>query len=225
MRALIAFIAALLLIGPATAQLRTGWGATVTQTSDGAFVLGNPRAARLTEYVSYTCPHCAHFVAEASQPLRAGWIGKGALSLEVRNAVRDPYDLAAAVLVRCGGKARFFANHEAMFAGQDGWMKQVEAFEAKRADAPPAKSAAEQLLAIANGTGLIPFFARRGVTPEQQRICLSDKKTLDVLGAMAKDAWETKKIGGTPSFAIDGNLVDGAHDWAGLRPALPVSPK
>lgn len=225
MRALIAFLAALFLIAPATAQLRSGWTGTVTMTTGGSYVLGNPRAARLTEYVSYTCPHCAHFVAEASQPLRTGWIAKGTLNLEVRNAVRDPYDLTAAVLVRCGGKERFFANHEAMFASQDGWMERVQAFESKRADMPTPKNAAEQLIALANGTGLTEFFAKRGVTAEQQRVCLSDKKTLDTLGAMAKDAWETKKIGGTPAFALDDKIVDGAHDWNGLRAALPVSPK
>ncbi|MFT3964422.1 MAG: thioredoxin domain-containing protein [Sphingobium sp.] len=225
MRAILALLAALFLIGPATAQLRTDWNANVTVTPGGAFVLGNPRATRLIEYVSYTCPHCAHFVGEASEPLRSGWISKGTLGLEVRNAVRDPYDLAAAVLVRCGGKARFFANHEAMFASQDGWMERVQAYESRRAGLPTPKNAAEQLIAIAGGTGLTDFFAKRGVTAEQQRVCLSDKATLDALGAMAKDAWEAKKIGGTPSFSIDGRLVDGAHDWNGLRPALPAPSK
>ncbi|HEX7858160.1 MAG TPA: thioredoxin domain-containing protein [Sphingobium sp.] len=225
MRALIAFIAALFLIGPAAAQLRTDWTRTVTITPGGTYVLGNPQATRLVEYVSYTCPHCAHFVGEASEPLRNDWVRKGTLSLEVRNAVRDPYDLAAAVLVRCGNKNHFFANHEAMFASQDAWMGRVQSYEAKRADMPTPKSASEQLISIATGTGLTDFFAKRGVTVEQQRTCLADKKTLDALGAMAKDAWEVKKIGGTPSFSVDGKMVDGAHDWNGLRPALPVSPK
>jgi protein-disulfide isomerase len=225
MRALIASLAALLLIAPATAQLRGNWVGTVTETPGGSYVLGNPRATRLTEYVSYTCPHCAHFVGEASQPLRTGWIAKGTLSLEVRNAIRDPYDLTAAILVRCGGKARFFANHEAMFAYQQAWMDRVQAFETKRADMPPAKDAGDQMVAVATGTGLTDFFAKRGITPEQQRICLTDKKTLDMLGAMTKDAWETKKIGGTPSFTLDDQLIDGVHDWDGLHAALPVSPK
>ncbi|HEX7873182.1 MAG TPA: thioredoxin domain-containing protein [Sphingobium sp.] len=225
MRAFIAFLAALFLIGPATAQLGGNWTSSVTVTPGGAYVLGNPRAARLIEYISYTCPHCAHFVAEASTPLRSGWIAKGTLGLEVRNAIRDPYDLAAAVLVRCGSKASFFANHEAIFANQDDWMERVQAYETKRASLPTPKNAAEQLISIAGGTGLTQFFAKRGVTAQQQRVCLSDKKTLDALGAMAKDAWEVKKIGGTPSFSIDGRMVEDAHDWNGLRAALPASPK
>lgn len=225
MRALIAITAALFLIGPASAQIRTDWTRTVTVTPGGAMVQGNPQATRLVEYVSYTCPHCAHFVGEASEPLRAGWIRGGALSLELRNAIRDPYDLAATVLVRCGGKSRFFAAHEALFAGQDAWMEKIQAFERRRADTPAARNVSEQLIAIADGTGLFTFFARRGLPVAQQRACLSDQKTLDLLAAMAKDAWEVKKIGGTPSFSVNGRMVEGAHDWNGLRPALPAPAK
>ncbi|MET0360526.1 MAG: thioredoxin domain-containing protein, partial [Sphingobium sp.] len=174
--------------------------------------------------VSYTCPHCAHFVAEASAPLRTEWIGKGRLSLEVRNAIRDPYDLTAAVLARCGGPARFFANHEALFANQAVWMAKVDAYEEARGDRPTPANPSAQLAAIASGTGLDSFMAKRGVTLAQQRACFADKATLDALAAMAKDAWEVKKIGGTPSFVLRGRMIDGAHDWQTVRAALEAGP-
>jgi len=231
MRALFAFLAALLFAIPATAQTparpaATDWSNTVTISPGGAFVLGNPKARRLVEYVSYTCPHCAHFVEEASGPLKAGWVKRGTIGIEVRNAIRDPYDLTAAVLARCGGAARFFGDHEAIFANQALWMEQVQAYEPTRT-ARPEKNASAQLLAIANATGLSAFMAKRGLPVARQRICLADKKTLDLLAAMADDAWRTKEIGGTPSFSLDGKLLAEVHDWAGLNAmltaALPAS--
>lgn len=228
MRAIFALLAALFFLMPATAKppvqkiAAADWSRTVTMGTGGAFVLGNPRAPRLTEYVSYTCPHCAHFVNEASAPLKEGWIKRGLLSIEVRNAIRDPYDLTAAVLARCNGNAHFFADHEALFAGQAAWMEKVQAYEPTRT-ANPAKDASAQLIAIANGTGLTAFMAKRGLPEARQRACLSDRKTLDLLAAMATDAWSAKQIGGTPAFAVDGKLIDGVHDWDSLKAALSTA--
>ena len=84
------------------------WLTRITLSPMGGHVLGNPAApTKLVEYVSYTCSHCAHFVGEASEPLRANYVKGGTLSVEVRNAVRDKYDLAAALLARCGGPKQF----------------------------------------------------------------------------------------------------------------------
>lgn len=224
MRAFLALLAALLLAFPATAQTPkkvalTDWSRTVTLGTGGAYILGNPSARRLVEYVSYTCPHCAHFVGEASGPIKANWVKRGLLAVEVRNAVRDPYDLTAAVLARCGGSAAFFGHHEAIFASQDAWMEKVQAYEPTRM-AKPEKDASAQLIAIADATGLTAFMAKRGLPEEKAHACLADKKTLDLLAAMAKDAWETKQIGGTPSFSLDGKLIADVHDWGALRGAL-----
>jgi protein-disulfide isomerase len=230
MRALLIFLAALFAVGPATAQPSPqpsplqDWNRVVTVTPSGSYVLGDPHATRLIEYVSYTCPHCAHFVAEASGPLRSGWIRRGLIGLEVRNAIRDPYDLTAAVLARCGGKGRFFADHEAIFANQTAWIAKVQAYEEKRGEQPPAKDSAAQLAALAAGTGLSNFMVKRGVSLAQQHVCFADKKALAALAEMAKDAWEVKKIGGTPAFSVSGNMVDNAHDWTALRAALPTLP-
>lgn len=224
MRNLLFLIAALLAFTPARAAA-PDWTRTVTITADGAYVMGNPRApTRLVEWISYTCPHCAHFVAEASKPLRDGRVRRGLVRVELRNAIRDPYDLAAAVLARCGGKARFFADHEALFAQQAAWLPRVEDYERARGDKRFTDSAA-QLADIAAATGLGDFMAKRGLAAPLQRKCLADRKTLETLASMARDAWEARKIGGTPAFAINGALLPGVHDWAALNAALPALPK
>ena len=79
------------------------WTTTVAVTPSGGHVLGNPAAAhKLTEYISYTCPHCAQFDREASDPLRIYYVMSGKLSVEVRHFVRDPIDLTVAMLTNCG---------------------------------------------------------------------------------------------------------------------------
>ncbi len=224
MRALSILLAALFVLPAAVHAKAPDWTGTISIAPGGAFVLGDPKATRLIEYVSYTCPHCAHFVAEGSAPLKNEWVRRGLLSVEVRNAIRDPADLTAAVLARCGGKARFFTDHEAIFAAQDTWLPKAEAYEQDRGQQPAPKDVPAQLAAIATATGLSDLMAKRGLPLAKQRACFADKASLAALAAMAKDAWGAKKIGGTPSFSVGGTMLEGPHGWDALRPSLPALP-
>lgn len=200
------------------------WNHVVTQTAGGAFVLGNPNAkTRVIEYFSYTCAHCAHFMVEGMGPLRTGWVRRGLVSIEFRNAVRDPYDLTAALLARCGGKARFVGNHEALFNNFQAWLPKVQAYEDARDRSADIDQAA-MMADVATKTGLADLLAKRGVTPAAQKVCLADKAQAQAVLAMTQDAWQTRKISGTPYFLVNGKGVDSAHDWASLKPQLPALP-
>src|SRR3546814_3861690 len=102
MTRLLALIGVVMLAGAAAPAPQAGdWTRTVTQTAAGSFVMGNPAApVKLIEYLSYTCPHCAAFSAESAAVLRGRMVKSGKVSLELRNAVRDKLDLAAAALAR-----------------------------------------------------------------------------------------------------------------------------
>lgn len=197
------------------------WIARVALSPIGGHVMGNPAAPiRLVEYVSYTCTHCAHFVGEASAPLKAGYVKGGKVSVEARNAVRDKYDLAAALLARCGGPRRFFGNHEALFANQAAWLEQVEAYDRDPTTRPTDQKAA--LRDIGRQTGLYALMAKRGFTPPQLDACINDPVATKQIVAMTDEAWNKIKIGGTPSFTVNGTLVGGS-DWATLQAALPAA--
>ncbi len=194
------------------------WTARVALSPIGGHVLGNPAApTKLVEYVSYTCSHCAHFVGEASQPLRDRYVKGGKLSVEVRNAVRDKYDLTAALLARCGGPRRFFGNHEALFANQDPWMEKLTAYD-RDAVKPTEEKAA--LRDIGQKTGLYALMAKRGFTPAQLDACVNDPNAMKQILAMTDEAWNKVRITGTPSFTLNGTLVRGS-DWTRLQAALP----
>lgn len=212
MRLLLALFA---LLAPMTIVSAAGpdWTRTVTRAPNGAYVLGNPKAkVRFVEYLSYSCPHCAHFTGEAAAPIRAGYVSKGTVAVEMRNAVRDRYDFTAAVLARCGGAARFFGNTEALFAAQEGLLTRATAYEASNA-LPENTPVNDALKAVAKGAGLTDFMVKRGFTPAQVNACLIDKPTQDAVMALTNEAWQVRKIQGTPTFLINGQVVT-AVSWA-----------
>ena len=93
--------AALLLSGAAPKTV--GWNTTVALTAAGGHLIGNPAApVKLVEYVSYTCPHCAHFESESEAALQLSFIKGGKGSVEIRSFLRNPIDVAASLLVECG---------------------------------------------------------------------------------------------------------------------------
>jgi hypothetical protein len=195
------------------------WTKTVTRAANGAYVLGNPKAkVRLVEYLSYSCNHCAEFVAQGSAPLKARYVAKGTVAVEVRNAVRDRYDFAAALLARCGGGAKFFAQNEALFAAQTTLMPKAQAFEASNA-LPENAPMNDVLTGMALGSGMTALMEARGTPAAAANACLMSKPDQDAVLGMAKEAWEVRKLQGTPSFLINGRNTGPAH-WSDLEPKL-----
>jgi protein-disulfide isomerase len=216
------FLPLALLAAPAAvlAAPAANWVSRVAMTPIGGHNVGNPAApTKLTEYVSYTCSHCAHFVKEASAQLRTDYVKGGKVGVEVRNAVRDKYDLTAALLARCGGPARFIGNHEALFANQDAWMPQIEAYDADNAAKPVDQVAA--LKDIGQKTGLYALMGKRGFKPAQLDACIASPQSMKQVLAMTDEAWNKVKIGGTPGFTVNGTLVKGST-WDILKAALPA---
>ncbi|WP_052134354.1 DsbA family protein [Sphingomonas sp. 37zxx] len=200
-----------LLTGSSQAQSQRDWRTAIRQTTDGAYVIGNPAAkVKLVEYLSYTCPHCAAFVAESKPELLDGMVRRGSVSVELRHAVRDGLDLSAAMLVRCTGPANFVASHNAVFAGQDAMLAKAQAYRPA-----PNTPEATQLLGLADATGLTALVRPRLKT--QPQACLAATADRTKLIAMAEAAFA--KIQGTPSFEVNGTLVPG-NDWASLKPRL-----
>lgn len=211
MRLLLALFA---LLAPLTVSAAApDWTKTVTRAPNGAYVLGNPKAkVRFVEYLSYSCPHCAHFTGESSAPIRSSYVSKGSVAVELRNAVRDRYDFTAALLARCGGPSRFFANSEALFGAQEALLTKATAFEARNT-IPEGTPANDALVAVAKGAGLTDFMVARGFTVGQVNACLIDKPAQAAVLALTKDAWEVRKIPGTPAFLINGQSVP-LSTWA-----------
>lgn len=217
-------IAATALIGaapllPAAAQAPT---AKISLSPSGGHVLGNPEARnRIVEYASYTCSHCATFETEASDELKANCVTKGLASFELRNLIRDPVDLTAAMLARCGTPGQFFGNHHAIMRNQNVWLTAAQSSTAETRKSWFEGSYAERMGKIARDTGLFRLMEGRGFTAQQLGQCLADGKAQTDISKMSE---EGQKLGitGTPSFLLNGKLLDKVYGWAALKPLLPT---
>ena len=224
---LILWIAAsLALAAPVAAQTRPvasapNYAKMVTITPKGAFVLGNPRAkVRLVEYLSYTCSHCAHFAEEAYGPLKRDYIAKGLVALELRNLIRDQFDLTAALLARCGGPSRVFSLTEDMLARQEVWVAEGQVVVIRQEAQWKSMPMVRQLQTLAKGSGLLQMAQARGVAPAQANACLASDQMNKTLLAMTKDAVDNRNINATPSFLINDQPGPRSSTWEDLEAAL-----
>lgn len=205
---------------PAAAQ-DTDWTQRVTVSAVGGHIIGNPLAKHaLTEYVSYTCNHCASFEMQSHLPLKSDFIAKGHVNAEVRNYVRDPLDLTAAMLARCGGSSKFFGNHRALMSAQSSYLQAAQSASQATRESWYEGAIADRLKKIASDTGLYAILEKRGFTKAQMNVCLSNETEQRKIVAMTKFATDTLKISGTPSFTLNGKVVDNVHSWPALRPQL-----
>ena len=196
------------------------WSEVVSQTADGGFLMGNPNApVKVVEFASLTCGHCAKFSAEGAPALIDKYVRTGQVSFELRNFVRDPADLAAALLSRCGGERPYFQLTDQLFAAQAEWLGRLQemppAVQQQLQSAPPEQVAAT----LADHAGLVQFVRVRGVPSDKANACLADKAALQKLVDMNSAATQKYQLTGTPGFLINDQLVE-ASDWEQLEPKL-----
>jgi protein-disulfide isomerase len=211
-----AVLAAAALLVAATAP---NWLTTVSLNGTGHRI-GNPAAkVKLTEYVSYTCPHCAEFNREAEGALQVGYLTPGKVNVEVRHLIRDPIDLTVSVLAHCGPVAKFPQNHTAFLSGQSGWIGPLTSptnAQKQRWTAPGATGRR----AIASDFGFYTIMERRGYSRAEVDRCLADDALVQQLAEESGKDWEKPGIEGTPAFAINGVVMPGTHTWSMLSRQL-----
>ena len=199
--------------------LRT-WDRTVTLTTDGFPVLGNPAApVKLVEFISYTCPHCADFNAESHDQLRGDMVRRGDVSVELRPFVRNEIDLMPSLLALCGTKDKFFGNNDALLAAQKTWFKEPadQGYQARWQAVEGDKIAQRKL--IAKDLGFYTVMQGRGFTVATIDACLAEQKLADRLIQQTDTASTAIGVIGTPSFLINGKLQT-VYGWPELTPLL-----
>lgn len=196
------------------------WLSTVTVTDKGAHILGNPAAPnKVVEYLSYTCGHCADFEVKEAPAFKAQFVATGKASLEIRNMVLNPVDLTAAMLARCGGKAKFFGNQRHLLETQAIWSGNTKNISAATREKLKAQDYTGFMVGTFDEIGLGAIMQQRGITPAQAKICLADKAALNIIVGMT-EAGSALGVRGTPSFMVNGVLQDHVHNAAELQAAM-----
>jgi protein-disulfide isomerase len=197
----------------------SSWIDTVTITPEGGYMIGNPQAPlKLVEFASHTCSHCAHFAVTGKQPLKSKYVASGVVSFEQREIFLNPFDIVIATLVQCGAKEQMqplsdevWLNLEQVFAGLQGNQAAVQA----AANLPVG----QRFGRIAEVTGLIDFFAARGLSADQARACLADTAKIDAMVKASEAQAQEYEVTGTPTFVLNGKKLD-VNTWEKLEPVL-----
>jgi protein-disulfide isomerase len=201
----------------ASPPLKGDWLSKVAITPEGGHLRGNPAAAaKLVEFVSYTCPHCAQFEVESDGVIQLGFIKPGKGSVEVRSFLRNPIDVTASLLVQCGPANKLFANHTAMLRAQSKWLRNPTQTEVTRWSNPDF---ATRMRNIATDLKLYDVMLPRGYTKLQLEKCLANQVLANRIADQTQFAMDKLGVTGTPSFLLNGELQP-FHDWRGLKPKL-----
>ena len=217
MRLIAAALAALFFtLTPAMAQ--DGHEPILT-TQDGADVVMCDPSAPVTfdEYLSYTCPHCGHFEAEA-EPSIEKMVRDGRLRVRLISAVRDPLDTAEAMLVRCAAPDRALALHRAFFARQEELYNAARRTPDFYTEVP--KIGPADLAAVVKATAIPAIAKDAGMNDAAIADCLNDSAALATVRDAAMAAWD--KIDGTPSFAINGTMLE-KNDWPSVQARITAA--
>jgi len=216
---------ALALLTAVTPAKPLNWSATVSVSPIGAHIVGNPAAkVRLVEYLSYTCGTCGEFDRAGGAPLKAQYVDPGLVAVEYRNFVRDPVDMTAALLGRCGGPKAFAGNHRAILAAQPDWLAKVQKATDAQVQSWYQGSVSARARKIAADTGLHALIAARGLSPAQIDACLDSEVAQAELAGMTNVGRNADHVHGTPTFFINGREA-GVVDWPSLKTRLDAALK
>ena len=205
--------------GAAAPRPAVDWTRTVVQTAEGGFRMGNPKARlKLVEYGSLACPHCRRFEETGYKPLVQKYVRSGRVSYEFRNFLLNAPDIAVSLLAHCAGPAKFFPMSQAVFAAQPQWFAKVGGLTDAQRTELESLSEQQRIVRIGQVAGFPQIAARFGVTPVRARQCLTDPKRLERLLNITKAA-EDQGVTRTPTFLINGKMVDGSG-WDQLEPLL-----
>lgn len=195
------------------------WQTTIARTARG-HLIGNPAAdAKLIEFISYTCPHCADFAARGEPALEIALLKPGKMSVEVRPVIRNGLDLAVSLLAQCGDPAGFKGRHQALMLAQADWLGKARAAPASQQAIWERGDKAGRANAVA-ALGLAEILVRRGQSRAELDACVANDAAARGLLANAKADYTEFAVPGTPSFALDGKLLQDVYSWEGLYPVL-----
>jgi protein-disulfide isomerase len=198
------------------------WSQVVTQTPEGGFMMGDPKAkVRLLEFASMTCPHCREFDETGVQPLIDKYVKSGQVSYELRNYVRDGFDVAATLIARCNSTKGFFPLTRALFKDQPNWIAKVQETPPAQLEQLQSLPPNRQFVELAKLAGLQQFAAQRGVPEAKSTQCLSDENAVNQLVQMTSNVTtDYPNFTGTPNFVINGTLNEKIASWPALDAAL-----
>jgi protein-disulfide isomerase len=141
----------------------------------------------ITEFAAATCPHCAAFNREVFPRIKSEYIDLGKVRYIFREFPLNLKDAACSMLARRianEDSGKYFAVVDIMFKQQDQLMEKT--------------------------TDTLKLIGRQaGLSAQAVEDCLKDQVLLEKISADRKYASEVLKVGGTPTFFINSEVIVG----------------
>lgn len=156
-------------------------------------IFGDPDApVTLIEYASWTCPACLDFHSRIMPTVKTDYIDTGKVRLVFREFPTAPANIAVAgfTLARCTNGSEYYDMLDELFMRQDAILTLAR-------QGGPVVEALKQV------------GANHGIdTDEAFQACLDSQDNRDAIRASIAAA-QAKGVNATPTFFLDGELVDG----------------
>ena len=224
---LIACVAALVAVpggaaasGQQAEQAQSDWASVVAETPEGGFRMGNPDAPlRIVEFVAASCDHCSVFAREGVPELIERFVRPGRASFEIRSLPLEPVGTAAAILNGCAAPEHYFPLMADILEHREAWLGRIARLSKADVAEIAGLSVTGQLERLAEQAGLLAIVQRHGVSEQRGRACLADANNLVRQTEMRRSAIALG-VRQAPSFLLNGELLEGVHDWAALEARL-----
>ena len=163
------------------------FAAKITEIQENEWFLGDADAPiTMIEYASMSCPHCASFHLNTLPIIKEEYIDTGKVRLVFRDFPFNLPALQASLITKCVTKELYFKYIEALFKLQRTWAM--------------PKGSKESLFKILQNSGM---------TENEFEKCLNNKDLENKILADQLKAHEELNIKTTPSFVINGKLIEG----------------
>ena len=149
---------------------------------------------QIVEYMSMTCPHCAHFHNTTFDEIKKKYVDTGKARFIIREFPFDPAAAAAFMLARCNASdpaqlstpEQYFPMVSMLFKQQQTW-----------AAADDRRAALLQMSKLA------------GFSEDSFTKCLTNQKLLDEVNATRERGSKEFGVNATPTFLINGKRYSG----------------
>ena len=164
-------------------------GATVLDITEDDFVIGETNAPiTIIEYASLSCSHCADFHINTLDELKKEYVDTGIAKIVFRNFPYNYPALLGSMVLQCIPEDVRYDYMNALFQLQPKWVVREN-----------AKSIQELYKIMQSG----------GMTKEEFDSCISNKELEEKILQIVINAQNEYNIRSTPSFLINGILVEG----------------
>jgi protein-disulfide isomerase len=175
--------------------------APVGRTAEGFYYKGNPDAAvKVIAFEDFQCPGCAYFSRNLAPILERDYINTGRVQFifhELPLTNIHPNAVAAAEAARCAGdQGKFWEMHDQLFNNQSLWAQ-----------------LSSPLNTFSGYAGII------GINRTTFEACMQAGTHREAILTAAKDA-ATLGVQATPSFSVNGQLVDSNRLFTAIDAAL-----